>query len=198
MNEQSHSFPVSRLPSAGFRRTAVVHDWLNGMRGGEKVLESILSLVPDPTIFTLFHVPGSVSPEIERYSVRTSWLNRLPFTRRRYRHYLPLFASAVESFDLSGFDLVASVFCLLLPSGIVLVDGNRAGHQERPDDEWMARAQGRPGFWTRLSRSRFRSVCAIRRRRHRSRSRRLRGFRFLQPPTYRNRYVRRSVAFRIS
>ena len=89
-------------------RTAVVHDWLNGMRGGEKVLESILSLVPDPTIFTLFHVPGSVSPEIERYSVRTSWLNRLPFTRRRYRHYLPLFASAVESFDLSGFDLVVS------------------------------------------------------------------------------------------
>ena len=89
-------------------KTAVVHDWLNGMRGGEKVLEAILPLVPEPTIFTLFHVPGSVSPAIERHPIRASWLNRLPFSRRHYRNYLPLFSSAVESFDLSGFDLVVS------------------------------------------------------------------------------------------
>jgi glycosyltransferase involved in cell wall biosynthesis len=89
-------------------RTAVVHDWLNGMRGGEKVLEAILPLVPDPTIFTLFHVPGSVSPEIERRPIRASYLNRLPFARTGYRNYLPLFAGAVESFDLSEFDLVVS------------------------------------------------------------------------------------------
>jgi glycosyltransferase involved in cell wall biosynthesis len=99
----------SRFPIHGSRlRTAVVHDWLNGMRGGEKVLEAILPLVPDPTIFTLFHVPGSVSPAIERHPIRASYLNRLPFARRHYRHYLPLFPSAVESFDLSGFDLVVS------------------------------------------------------------------------------------------
>ncbi|HMA16993.1 MAG TPA: glycosyltransferase [Thermoanaerobaculia bacterium] len=89
-------------------RTAVVHDWLNGMRGGEKVLEAILPLLPDPTIFTLFHVPGSVSPEIERHPIRASFLNRLPLARRRYREYLPLFPRAVESFDLSSFDLVVS------------------------------------------------------------------------------------------
>jgi glycosyltransferase involved in cell wall biosynthesis len=89
-------------------KTAVVHDWLNGMRGGEKVLEAILPLVPEPTIFTLFHVPGSVSPEIERHPIRASYLNRLPFSRRHYRNFLPLFASAVESFDLSDFDLVVS------------------------------------------------------------------------------------------
>lgn len=89
-------------------RTAVVHDWLNGMRGGEKVLEAILPLLPDPTVFTLFHVPGSVSPSIERYSIRASFLNRLPFARRGYRNYLPLFARAVEAFDLSGFDFVVS------------------------------------------------------------------------------------------
>jgi glycosyltransferase involved in cell wall biosynthesis len=89
-------------------KTAVVHDWLNGMRGGEKVLEALLPRVPDPTVFTLFHVPGTVSPAIERYPIRASWLNRLPFSRRGYRNYLPLFASAVESFDLSGFDLVVS------------------------------------------------------------------------------------------
>ncbi|HKD19716.1 MAG TPA: glycosyltransferase [Thermoanaerobaculia bacterium] len=89
-------------------KTAVVHDWLNGMRGGEKVLEAILPLVPAPTIFTLFHVPGSVSAAIESHPIRASFLNRLPFSRRHYRNYLPLFASAVESFDLSGFDLVVS------------------------------------------------------------------------------------------
>ncbi len=89
-------------------KTAVVHDWLNGMRGGEKVLEAILPLVPDPTVFTLFHVPGSVSAAIERYPIRASYLNLLPFSRGGYRNYLPLFARAVESFDLSGFDLVVS------------------------------------------------------------------------------------------
>lgn len=89
-------------------RTAVVHDWLNGMRGGEKVLEAILPLLPEPTIFTLFHVPGSVCAAIERYPIHASWLNRLPYARRGYRNYLPLFAGAVEGFDLAGFDLVVS------------------------------------------------------------------------------------------
>ncbi len=89
-------------------RTAVVHDWLNGMRGGEKVLEAMLPLLPEPTVFTLFHVPGSVSGGIEKYPIRVSSLNRLPFARKHYRHYLPLFPRAVESFDLSGFDLVVS------------------------------------------------------------------------------------------
>ena len=89
-------------------KTAVVHDWLNGMRGGEKVLEAILPLVPEPTIFTLFHVPGSVSPAIERHPIVASALNHLPFARSGYRNYLPLFPKAVESFDLSSFDFVVS------------------------------------------------------------------------------------------
>jgi glycosyltransferase involved in cell wall biosynthesis len=89
-------------------RTALVHDWLTGMRGGERVLEAMLGLLPEPTIFALFHFPGSVSPSIERYPIRTSFLDRLPFARRRYRSFLPLFPRAVESFDLSGFDLVVS------------------------------------------------------------------------------------------
>ena len=88
--------------------TAVIHDWLNGMRGGERVLEAMLPLLPDPTIFTLFHVPGSVSPAIERYPIRPSFLNRLPLADTHYRGYLPLFPRAVESFDLTGFDLVVS------------------------------------------------------------------------------------------
>ena len=92
----------------GPMRTAVVHDWLTGMRGGERVLEEILDLVPDPTVFTLFHFPGSVSARIERVPIVTSWLGRLPITPGNYPNFLPLFPAAVESFDLRGFDLVVS------------------------------------------------------------------------------------------
>ena len=49
----------------GQLRVALVHDWLTGMRGGEKVLEAISELVPDAKLFTLLHVPGSVSPALE-------------------------------------------------------------------------------------------------------------------------------------
>ena len=75
-------------------RTAVVHDWLNGMRGGEKVLEAILPLLPEPTVFTLFHVPGSVSAGIERYPIRASWLNGLPFSTRHYRRLSSLLSAS--------------------------------------------------------------------------------------------------------
>ena len=89
-------------------KTAVVHDWLTGMRGGEAVLQAMLPHLPEPTIFTLFHRRGAVSPEIEGRPIRVSWLDRIPFARARYRSFLPLFPRAVESFDLSGFDLVVS------------------------------------------------------------------------------------------
>ena len=88
---------------------ALVHDWLNGMRGGEKVLEALCERYPDADIFTLFHVPGSVSPTIERHRITASILQRLPFAHRHYRKYLPLYPTAVEQFDLDRYDLVVSV-----------------------------------------------------------------------------------------
>ncbi|HSK09383.1 MAG TPA: glycosyltransferase [Vicinamibacterales bacterium] len=89
-------------------RVALVHDWLTGMRGGEKVLEALCALYPDAPLFTLVHVPGAVSPAIERHRPRASWLSRLPGVRRSYRLLLPLFPAAAEGFDLDGFDLVLS------------------------------------------------------------------------------------------
>jgi len=89
-------------------RVAIVHDWLTGLRGGEKVLELLLELYPDATLFTLVHVPGSTSPRIESRPIRTSFIQKLPFVERHYRWYLPLFPSAIEALDLSGFDLVLS------------------------------------------------------------------------------------------
>jgi glycosyltransferase involved in cell wall biosynthesis len=89
-------------------RVALVHDWLTGMRGGEKVLEAIAELYPDATLHTLLHVPGTVSPALERLAEHRSFVQWLPASARRYRYYLPFFPTAIEQFDLDGYDLVIS------------------------------------------------------------------------------------------
>ena len=89
-------------------RVALVHDWLTGMRGGEKVLEAIGELYPGATIHTLLHVRGSVSPAIEQHPGRTSIVQWLPAAARRYRQYLALFPTAIELFDFDPYDLVIS------------------------------------------------------------------------------------------
>ena len=89
-------------------RTALIHDWLTGMRGGERVLEALCELFPDADLFTLFHRRGSVSPLIERRRIRRSFIQRLPGADAHYRRYLPLFPLAIEQFDLDAYDLVIS------------------------------------------------------------------------------------------
>jgi glycosyltransferase involved in cell wall biosynthesis len=89
-------------------RVALVHDWLTGMRGGEKVLEEILGMYPGADIFTLLHRKGHLSPAIEAARITTSFIQRLPGAATRYRSFLPLFPAAIESFNLSGYDLVIS------------------------------------------------------------------------------------------
>lgn len=90
-------------------RVALVHDWLTGMRGGEKVLEAFCELLPGADIFTLLHVPGSVSATIESHRIATaSRIQNLPLASRVYRWALPLMPGAIESFDLSGYDVVFS------------------------------------------------------------------------------------------
>ncbi len=87
-------------------RVAIVHEWLTSMRGGEKCVEALCELFPHAELFTLLHIKGSVSATIERMPIHTSFVQRLPFAQHRYRHYLPLFPTAIQQFDLSGFDLV--------------------------------------------------------------------------------------------
>jgi glycosyltransferase involved in cell wall biosynthesis len=102
---------MPRNPSVGPRapgRVAIVHDWLTGMRGGEKVLEAICEIFPDAILYTLVRVPGSVSGTIEKLPIRTSIVQRLPRPSRLYRHYLPLFPAVIETFDLDDYDLVIS------------------------------------------------------------------------------------------
>jgi glycosyltransferase involved in cell wall biosynthesis len=89
-------------------RAALVHDWLTGQRGGEKVLEVLAEIFPRAPIYTLFHFPGSQIEAVEKRVIRTSFLQRMPFLKKHYRRYLPFFPMAAELFDLQGYDLVVS------------------------------------------------------------------------------------------
>lgn len=89
-------------------KVAIIHDWLTGMRGGEKVLEVFCELYPDADLFTLIYVPGSTSSIIESMNIKTSYLQKIPGIAKRYRSFLPLFPHAIEGFDLRGYDLVLS------------------------------------------------------------------------------------------
>ncbi|HET7711862.1 MAG TPA: glycosyltransferase [Thermoanaerobaculia bacterium] len=98
----------SEIEPRTFRKVAVVHDWLTGMRGGEQVLEGILELFPAAEVFTLFHFPGAVSPVIESRRIHVSWLQGLASRIADYRVLLPLYPAAVRRWRFNDFDLVLS------------------------------------------------------------------------------------------
>jgi glycosyltransferase involved in cell wall biosynthesis len=89
-------------------RVALVHDWLTGMRGGEKCLEVLCRRWPSARLFTLLHQPGRVSPEIEQLRPRTSFLQRFPGVGKYYRYLLPLMPFAAN-WRLPACDLVVSL-----------------------------------------------------------------------------------------
>jgi glycosyltransferase involved in cell wall biosynthesis len=90
-------------------RVALVHDWLTGMRGGEKCLEVLCEMFPGAPIYTLVHWKGKLSPTIESHPIHESWIAKMPFGRNRYRGYIASYPRAIEAFDLSGYDLVVSI-----------------------------------------------------------------------------------------
>ena len=89
-------------------KVALVHDWLTGMRGGERCLEVFCELYPDADLFTLLHIHGKVSPQIESMRIHTSFLQNLPGIEKYYRYYLPLMPWAINTFNLKNYDLVLS------------------------------------------------------------------------------------------
>jgi len=93
----------------GFKvRIALVHDWLTGMRGGEKVLLSLMELFPGADIFTLVYRPGKVDPAFHKRKVTTSRLQSIPLGVVRYQYFLPLYWELMGGFDLSEYDLIVS------------------------------------------------------------------------------------------
>lgn len=89
-------------------RVALVHDWLTTMGGAEKVLEALAETFP-AKVFTLVRDPKKLegTPFMDM-EVKTSFIQKLPRAKQKYRSYFPLFPMAIEQFDLSGYDLVIS------------------------------------------------------------------------------------------
>lgn len=89
-------------------RVAIVHYWLVGMRGGEKVLEALCRMFPQADIYTHVAIPERLSTTLLNHRIIESRVAALPFARRYYKSYLPLMPLALEEFDLSGYDLIIS------------------------------------------------------------------------------------------
>src|SRR5208283_2894430 len=135
-------------------RVALVHDWLTGMRGGERVLEAFCELFPEAEIFTLFHFKGTVSALIESRKIHTSFLQGFAH-KKWYRYLLPLMPAAVESLNVKKFDLVISLnHCVA--KGVKIAPGAR--HicycfspmryiWDRQEDYFPGQASGFPLSW---------------------------------------------------
>jgi glycosyltransferase involved in cell wall biosynthesis len=89
-------------------KIAIIHYWLVGMRGGERVLESLCELYPNADIYTHVYIPGAVSRTISCHRITTTFIGHLPFASSMYKKYLPLMPIALEQLDLGGYDLVIS------------------------------------------------------------------------------------------
>lgn len=89
-------------------KVAIIHYWLVGMRGGEKVLEDLCRLYPQADLFTHVAIPENLSDTIRAHRITETFVGRLPFARRLYQKYLPFMPRALEQLDLTGYDLVIS------------------------------------------------------------------------------------------
>jgi glycosyltransferase involved in cell wall biosynthesis len=108
------SLSAERIPSPRIARrdhparVAIIHYWLVGMRGGEKVVENLCEMFPEADIFTLVCDHEKLSPMLRERRIVTSFLQRIPGARRHYQKLLPLMPFAIEEFDLQEYDLVIS------------------------------------------------------------------------------------------
>jgi glycosyltransferase involved in cell wall biosynthesis len=89
-------------------KVAIIHYWLVNMRGGEKMLESLLEMFPEADIYTHVYNPREISPLINSRCIFTSRINSLPFSKKLYQFYMPLMPGALIDFNLQGYDLIIS------------------------------------------------------------------------------------------
>ena len=89
-------------------RVALIHDHLTQYGGAERVLEALQAMWPDAPTYTLRYDPQAMGRSFGHKTIRTSFLEKLPFARRAFRWFLPLMPMATESYDLSDFDVVIS------------------------------------------------------------------------------------------
>lgn len=89
-------------------KVAIVHDWLVSLGGGERVVEALHELFPDAPVYTTIYDKKRLPESFEKIEVIPSFLQHVPFARKKHQGFLPLMPMAFESFDLSDYDLVIS------------------------------------------------------------------------------------------
>ena len=99
--------PDTRFPNPN-SRIAIVHYWLDSYRGGEKVVEALCEMFPKADIYTHVYKPEKLPGTITSHKVFTTFISKLPFAKRFYRHYLPLMPLATYLLNLKKYDLIIS------------------------------------------------------------------------------------------
>jgi glycosyltransferase involved in cell wall biosynthesis len=89
-------------------KVALVHDWLNQIGGAEDVLETLVGLFPEAPIYTSLYWADKMPAHWRSWDIRTSFIDRLPFARKRQQLYFPIYPFAFEQFDFRDYDLVLS------------------------------------------------------------------------------------------
>lgn len=90
-------------------RLALVHEWLTTYAGSERVVEQMLRVYPAADLFAVANfLPENERGFLQNKDVRTTFVQRLPLARSKFRHYLPLMPLAIEQFDMTGYDVVLS------------------------------------------------------------------------------------------
>ncbi|MBI65987.1 MAG: glycosyl transferase [Candidatus Marinimicrobia bacterium] len=89
-------------------KVAIIHFALLYMSGAERVLEALCELFPNATIFTHAYNPNKISKIINEHPIKTTFIQKLPFSKKLYQYYLPLMPYALEELDLSEYDLIIS------------------------------------------------------------------------------------------
>ena len=89
-------------------KLAIVHDYLNQYGGAERVIEAMHELYPDVPIYTSIYTPDTMPASFKEMDIRTSFMQKLPFLEKYFKYYLLLYPRAIESLNLSGYDVVLS------------------------------------------------------------------------------------------
>jgi glycosyltransferase involved in cell wall biosynthesis len=91
-------------------KIAIIHDWLVTNAGAEKVLKAIIEIFPEADIFSIVDFLNEADKKniLKNKYVKTSFIQKLPFAKKNFRNYLPLFPKAIESFNLKDYNLIIS------------------------------------------------------------------------------------------
>jgi glycosyltransferase involved in cell wall biosynthesis len=90
-------------------KVAIVHEWFDTYAGSERVVEQLLEIFPEANLYSVVDfLPSNKRSFIMNKVVTTSFIQRLPFAKKKFRQYLPLMPIAIEQFDLSQYDVILS------------------------------------------------------------------------------------------